>query len=89
MAEISRQIRIGWVSFGRLSYIMQNILFKICNTCILPVLTNGAQASTLTKQSTGKFNKFPSAMERMMLGITLKVCKRKRKLKYKLKDGIN
>ena len=76
-AEIKRRIGLAWAAFGRLSLIfkskMSNSLKrKVFDTCVLPVLTYGAETLTLTKASENKLRVAQRAMERSMLGITLR-----------------
>ena len=76
-AEVKRRIGLGWAAFGRLSMIfkskMNNSLKrKVFDTCVLPVLTYGAETLTLTKASENKLKVAQRAMERSMLGISLR-----------------
>ena len=76
-AEIKRRIGLAWAAFGRLRLIfkskMNNSLKrKVFDTCVLPVLTYGAETLTLTKASENKLRVAQRAMERSMLGITLR-----------------
>ena len=45
---------------------------KVFDSCVLPVLTYGAETLTLTKASSSKLRVAQRAMERSMLGITLR-----------------
>lgn len=76
-AEINRRIGLAWAAFGKLRLIfkskMNNSLKrKVFDTCVLPVLTYGAETLTLTKASKNKLRVAQRAMERSMLGITLR-----------------
>ena len=76
-AEIRRRIGLAWAAFGKLRLIfkskMNNSLKrKVFDTCVLPVLTYGAETLTLTKASEEKLRVTQRAMERSMLGITLR-----------------
>jgi hypothetical protein len=76
-AEIRRRIGLGWAAFGKLSLIfkskMNNSLKrKVFDSCVLPVLTYGAETLTLTKASENKLRVAQRAMERSMLGISLR-----------------
>src|ERR1700744_6356930 len=76
-AEVRRRIGLGWAAFGTLRTIfkskMNNSLKrKVFDSCVLPVLTYGAETLTLTKASSNKLRVAQRAMERSMLGITLR-----------------
>jgi len=76
-AEIRRRIGLGWAAFGKLRYIfkskMNNSLKrKVFDMCVLPVLTYGAETLTITKASAKKLRVAQRAMERAMLGISLR-----------------
>ena len=75
--EIKRRIGLGWAAFGKLRLIfkskMNNSLKrKVFDSCVLPVLTYGAETLTLTKASENKLRVAQRAMERSMIGITLR-----------------
>ena len=75
-AEVKRRIGLGWAAFGKLRLIfkskMNNSLKrKVFDSCVLPVLTYGAETLTLTKASE-KLRVTQRAMERSMLGISLR-----------------
>ena len=77
MAEVKRRIGLGWAAFGKLRMIfkskMNNSLKrKVFDSCVLPVLTYGAETLTLTKASENKLRVTQRAMERSMLGISLR-----------------
>ena len=76
-AEIKRRIGLGWAAFGKLRTVfksnMNNSLKrKVFDSCVLPVLTYGAETLTLTKASVNKLRVAQRAMERSMLGISLR-----------------
>ena len=80
-AEIIRRIRMGWSAFGRHSQIMNGSLplslkKKVYDSCILPVLTYGAETWRLTKRVQLKLRTTQRAMERKMVGVTLRDKKR-------------
>lgn len=80
--EIKRRTKQAWAAFGRLNYILKNVKIpqhlrsKVFDSCILPVLTYGAQTWTMTKRNIDKLIKTQRAMERQMLHVTLKDKKR-------------
>src|ERR1700748_1305792 len=68
---------LGWAAFGKLRLIfkskMNNSLKrKVFDSCVLPVLNYGAKTLTLTKASENKLRVTQRAMERSMLGISLR-----------------
>ena len=76
-AEVKRRIGLGWAAFGKLRLIfksnMNNSLKrKVFDSCVLPVLTYGAETLTLTKASENTLRVAQRAMERSMLGISLR-----------------
>lgn len=76
-AEINRRVRLSWAAFGKLSYVLKskipiNLKRKVFDTCILPVMTYGAETLTLTVKSAEKLRVAQRAMERAMLGISLR-----------------
>lgn len=78
--EISRRIRLGWLAFGKLSYILKSSIpnslkARLYNQCVLPVMTYGSETWSLTKDNAKKLAKAQRAHERQMLGISLKDCK--------------
>jgi hypothetical protein len=78
LTEIHRRVRLGWAAFKKLDYILknkkipQNLKTKVFDQCILPVLTYGCQTWTLTKEIVNKLHVTQRAMERAMLGISLR-----------------
>lgn len=77
-SEITRRIGLTWAVFGRLSYILRepkipiNLKRKVYNTCVLPVATYGLETASLTKGSANRLRICQRAMERAMLGISLR-----------------
>ncbi|RVE40575.1 hypothetical protein evm_014776 [Chilo suppressalis] len=75
--EVNRRIRLGWAAFGKLrqvltSSIPQCLKTKVFNQCVLPVMTYGAETWTLTVRLVHRFKVAQRAMERAMLGVSLK-----------------
>ncbi|CAB3248796.1 unnamed protein product [Arctia plantaginis] len=75
--EVNRRIRLGWAAFGKLrrvfsSSIPQCLKTKVFNECVLPVMTYGAETWTLTVRLVHKFKVAQRAMERAMLGVSLR-----------------
>ena len=62
--EMIRRLRMGWSAFGSIV------------SCILPVLTYGAETWRLTKRIQTKLRTTERAMERKMIGVTLRDKKR-------------
>ena len=77
-AEIGRRRGLAWAAFGKLSYILKSPKYshylkkKLFDACILPVLTYGIETSVLTKRIMQKLLVTQRAMERRMLGISLR-----------------
>ncbi len=75
--EASRRIQLGWAAFGKLrqvftSTIPQCLKTKVFEQCVLPVLTYAAETWTLTAGLVHKFRVTQRAMERAMLGVSLR-----------------
>ncbi|CAH2268473.1 jg16903 [Pararge aegeria aegeria] len=75
--EIDRRIQLGWGAFGKLrrvfsSPIPQCLKTKVFDQCVLPVMTYGAETWTLTARLIHKLQVAQRAMERAMLGISLR-----------------
>lgn len=75
--EILRRIGLAWAAYGNLKYVFKAELpnclkRKVFNQCVLPVLTYGAETLTLTKRTIKKIRVTQLAMERSMLGISLR-----------------
>ena len=80
-AEIKRRIKLAWSAFGRLHTVMKSSLpiclkSKTFNQCVLPVLTYGSETWCLNVKQTNKLRCAQRAMERRMLGVSLKDRKR-------------
>lgn len=75
--EIGRRIGLTWTAFGKLSNTLKSniptcLKKKVFNQCVLPVLTYGAETLTLTKKTVNKIRVAQRAMERSMLGVSLR-----------------
>lgn len=75
--EVNRRIQLGWAAFGKLrslfvSKIPQSLKTKVFNQCVLPVMTYGAETWSLTMCLIKKLRIAQRAMERAMLGISLR-----------------
>ena len=76
--EIERRRGLAWAAFGKLSYILKSPKYalylkkRLFDACILPVLTYGMETAVLTKQTMHKLSVTQRAMERKMLGISLR-----------------
>ncbi|WP_440994831.1 hypothetical protein [Cysteiniphilum litorale] len=80
-SEIKRCITIGWKAFGMNRDVLKSTLpmclkRKIYNSCIIPAMTYGCETWKLTKRSENQLRITQRAMERAMLGITLRDRKR-------------
>lgn len=75
--ELARRIGLTWAAFGNLRHIFKTdipicLKRKVFNQCVLPVLTYGAETLTLTKRTAQKVGVTQRAMERSMLGLSLR-----------------
>ncbi|XP_037294379.1 uncharacterized protein LOC115454908 [Manduca sexta] len=76
--EIKRRIQLGWGAFGKLSDVLKakkvplNLKRRIFEQCVLPVMIYGAETWSLTKQLIHRLQVTQRAMERAMLGISLR-----------------
>lgn len=76
--EIRRRIGAAWAAFGKLKHILKNndipinLKRKVYETCILPVQTYGLETMTITQKSAKLLRVAQRAMERAMLGISLR-----------------
>jgi hypothetical protein len=75
--EVNRRIQLGWAAFGKLrrvfsSSIPQSLKTKVFNQCVLPVMAYGAETWTLMARLLHKFKVTQQAMERAMLGVSLR-----------------
>lgn len=76
-AELQRRIGLAWAAFGNLRKIFKSdiptcLKRKVFDQCILPVLTYGAETLTLTRKTIKKIQITQRAMERSMLGVSLR-----------------
>lgn len=75
--EIDRRIRQGWAAYGKLKDIFEmniplQLKRQLYNQCILPVVTYGAETWVLTKEIINKLRVHQRAIERKILGVTLR-----------------
>ena len=75
--EIKRRIKIGWITFGKNRDILKSkmpicLKRKICNRFVIATMTYGCETWKLTKQTKSLFRIAQRAMEKAMLGITLR-----------------
>lgn len=75
--ELHRRIGLTWAAFGKLKCALKSdipmcLKRKVFNQCVLPVLTYGAETLILTKKTIHKIGVVQRAMERAMLGISLR-----------------
>jgi hypothetical protein len=54
--EVNRRIQLGWAAFGKLrsifsAHLAQCLKTKVCNSCVLPVMTYGTETWPLTMGS--------------------------------------
>ncbi|KAI8424369.1 hypothetical protein MSG28_002896 [Choristoneura fumiferana] len=75
--EITRRIRLGWAAFGKLrsvfsSKLPQCLKSKVFDQCVLPVMTYGSETWALTMGLMRKLKVTQRAMERAMLGVSLR-----------------
>lgn len=76
--EIKRRTKLAWAAYGKLSFILRNkdipihLKTKVFDSCVLPVITYGAQNWVMTKSNMNILRTTQRAMERSMLGISLK-----------------
>jgi hypothetical protein len=75
--EITRRVQLGWAAFGKLRHIFESPLpqclkTKVFNQCVLPVMTYGAETWNLTVKLAHRLHVTQRAMERCMLGISLR-----------------
>lgn len=95
-AEVERRISQAWAAFGANNQILRNkklsikLKAKVFEECITPVFTYGAETMTLTERSAEKLRVAQRAMERAMLGITLRDRRRNEWIRRKtgLKDVV-
>lgn len=76
--EIGRRIALTWSAFGKLQYIFKDLNMpislkrKVYEACILPGSTYGLETATLTERSVKRLRTTQRAIERRMLGISLR-----------------
>ncbi|KAL0810833.1 hypothetical protein ABMA28_010143 [Loxostege sticticalis] len=75
--EISRRTRLAWAAYSRIEFALRmNITTeqkaRIFDACILPVLTYGAETWVFTKDSINKLRVAQRAIERKLVGVTLR-----------------
>ena len=75
--EVNRRIRLGWAAFGKLrgifsSNLPQCLKTKVYDQCVLPVITYGTETWSLTMGLIRKLKVTQRAMERAMLGVSLR-----------------
>jgi Reverse transcriptase (RNA-dependent DNA polymerase) len=76
--EIRRRIQLSWAAFAKVSHILRdhatpiNLKRKVYDACILPVSTYGLETVALTQISANKLRVMQRAMERSMLGVSLR-----------------
>lgn len=75
--ELNRRIGLTWAAFGRLRHVFKSdipmcLKRKVFDQCVLPVLTYGSETLTLTQKTVNKIRTAQRAMERSMLGVTLR-----------------
>ena len=73
--EMQRRIMAGWAAYAKHRDIFKSNLAiclkrQVCNSCVLPAMTYGAETWTLTKQAQNKLAAAQTTMERSMLNIT-------------------
>ncbi len=75
--EVNRRIQLGWAAFGKLrnifsSNLPQCLKTKVYNQCVLPAMTYGTETWSLTVGLIKKLKVAQRAMERAMLGVSLR-----------------
>ncbi|XP_013144778.1 PREDICTED: uncharacterized protein LOC106108224 [Papilio polytes] len=76
--EVNRRIRLGWAAFGKLRDILssqdipQCLKTKVFDQCVLPVMTYGTETWPLTAGNIRRLKVTQRAMERAMLGVSLR-----------------
>lgn len=90
-AEKNRRIRISWVAICRLGYVLKDphisIYLKIIvfDSCVLPVITHRMEITTLTAKAVNRLRTTQLAIERTMLGITLRDRIRNEEIRRRMK----
>ena len=91
-AEIKRRISLSWAAIGKLDYILNdkkipiNLKKKVYNECILPVTTYDMETVTITRANAERLRVHQRAVERRMLGISLR--DRVRNTELRKKTGV-
>ena len=80
-SEIKRRITIGWKTFGINKDVLKSNLpmclkRKVYNACVIPAMTYACETWKLTKRTENLLRVAQRAMERAMLGITIRDRKR-------------
>jgi hypothetical protein len=75
--EVNRRFQLGWAAFGKLrsifsAHLPKCLKTKVFNSCVLPVMTYGTKTWPLTMGLLRRPNVTQSAMERAMLGVSLR-----------------
>ncbi|CAG4942460.1 unnamed protein product [Parnassius apollo] len=75
--EVNRRIQLGWAAFGKLRHIFssgipQSLKTKVYNQCVLPVMTYGSETWSFTAGRMRTLKVAQRAMERAMLGVSLR-----------------
>ena len=88
--EIERRIQLGWAAFGKLkdvfnSRIPQSLKTSVYNQCVLPVMTYACETWTLTAGLVHRLKVAQRAMERSMLGISLRDKIRNQDIRHRTK----
>ena len=73
--EILRRITAGWTVYAKHQNIFKSnfpicLKRKVCNSCVLPAMTYGAETWSLTKHVEKKLEAVQTKMERSVLNIT-------------------
>ncbi|CAG4942909.1 unnamed protein product [Parnassius apollo] len=75
--EVNRRIQLGWAAFGKLRHIFssgipQSLKTRLYNQCVLPVMTYGSETWSFTAGRMRTLKVAQRAMERAMLGVSLR-----------------
>jgi hypothetical protein len=71
-------MQLGWAAFGKLArsifsaQLPQCFKMKVFNSCVLPVMTHGTETWPLTMGLIRRLNVTQRALERAMLGVSLR-----------------
>lgn len=88
--EIDRRIRLAWAAYSKLEFAFRMNFTavqkaRIYDQCILPVLTYGAETWVFTKEILQKLQVAQRAVERKLVGVTLRDRKRNQWLRQQSK----